>query len=162
MNGRDDLLLPVLQDYQSWYETHNMVETRPYEGVPEMLDRLSQAGLQLAVLSNKPNPDTNRVVNDAFPATDWAILRGQLPGVPLKPHPAAVEQLLDAMCAMPGDSLMVGDSAVDVETAHNAHLRCVGCGWGFRGRRELEEAGADYVIDSPLELPALIARINAR
>ena len=66
------------------------------------------------------------------------------------------------MCATVGSSLMVGDSAVDVQTAHAANVRCVGVAWGFRGRKELEAAGADYLIDTPDELPGLIRKINER
>ena len=155
-----ELTEAVLTDYQAWYGTHAAEATRPYPGVQRMLEELARDGLTLSVLSNKPNPDTVHVVTGFFPETDWAIIRGQLPGVPVKPHPAGTEALLDALCVSAADCLLVGDSSVDVETAHNAHMLCAGASWGFRGRKELKDSGADFIIDSPEELPALIRDIN--
>lgn len=160
VGAHQELAADVLADYQAWYEKHAMDTTRPYPGVEHMLKELVRDGLTLCVLSNKPNLDTIHVVNGFFPDTSWAIVRGQMPGVPVKPHPAAPEAMMDALCISADGCLYVGDSCVDVETAHNANMACAGACWGFRGRQELQESGADYLLDNPGDLPALIRDLN--
>ena len=75
---------------------------------------------------------------------------------PTKPDPAIINDILTALGTDPSQAVIAGDSDVDVFTAHNAGLKCIGCEWGFRGRQELENAGADFIIGSPEEMTALI------
>lgn len=156
-----ELAAAVLADYQAWYENHWNIKTRPYDGMPETLAAMERQGLSLCVLSNKPNADTVHVVTHFYPERNWSMIRGQLPGVPVKPDPAGVMLMLDALCVDASDCLFVGDSAVDMETAANSGILSIGAAWGFRGREELISAGARFVIDSPAELPELIRRIDA-
>ena len=81
-----------------------------------------------------------------------SFLCGQLRGVPVKPDPTGVRQVLAELEADPARTLFVGDSSVDVETAHNAGLAVCGVTWGFRSRESLVAAGADFLADTPEQL----------
>ncbi len=153
---RQDLSEAVLADYQAWYETHALVTTRPYPGIPELLAELQRQGIPLCVLSNKPDADTKHVVAHFFPGIRFACVRGQLPGVPVKPDPGAALVIARQMAVNPGDFLYLGDTAVDMTCARQAGMRPVGVLWGFRKKTELLESGAEFLIREPMDLiPAL-------
>ena len=117
-----------------------------------MLGTLSQGGLNLAVLSNKPDEFTQLFVDKFFPEKMFGQVMGKRPGVPKKPDPAAVLSIVNFFASQNGDCLMVGDSGVDMKTGKNAGMTSLGVSWGFRSRQELIESGADLVIDHPAEL----------
>ena len=98
-------------------------------------------------------PKTRRAV---FPSVPFAAVLGQRAGVPLKPSPAVVEEILARTGTPRGEVLYVGDSGVDMETAAAAGVRSVGVTWGFRSRQELVEAGAQHLVDRPEEILALL------
>ena len=123
---RQELSAAVRQTYQAYYETHNLVQTKPYEGVPEMLQALVDRGIRLAVLSNKPDADTKAVVRHFFPEIPFAVVRGQVEGVPVKPDPTGALAVADEMGLAPGDFLYLGDTAVDMECALAAGMHPVG------------------------------------
>jgi phosphoglycolate phosphatase len=79
-------------------------------------------------------------------------VRGKLDGIPAKPEPDILYGIMNKLGNNSNNTFMIGDSDVDVITAHNAGLKCIGCTWGFRGRAELENAGADFVCDTPEEI----------
>ena len=83
-------------------------------------------------------------------------VQGALPGVPLKPDPAALLALMDRLGAAKGETLFVGDSSVDIQTGKNAGLAACGVLWGFRTRAELEAEGADFIAERPEELAELV------
>lgn len=153
---RSDMTEAVLADYQAWYGAHSLDATRPYEGIPQLLAALAARDIPLCVLSNKPDPDTNRVVRHFFPEIPFAVIRGQVPGVPVKPDPAGALAIAETLGIAPADFLYLGDTAVDMTCARAAGMVPVGALWGFRDRRELEESGARHIIASPAELAALL------
>ena len=153
---RSDMTEAVLADYQAWYGAHSLDATRPYEGIPQLLAALAARNIPLCVLSNKPDPDTNRVVRHFFPEIPFAVIRGQVPGVPVKPDPAGALAIAETLGIAPADFLYLGDTAVDMTCARAAGMVPVGALWGFRDRRELEESGARHIIASPAELAALL------
>lgn len=152
---RKELAPAVRQTYQAYYETHNLVCTRPYDGVPEMLRALAADGLALAVLSNKPDADTKRVVQHFFPDVPFAVVRGQVEGVPVKPDPAGALAVAREMGIAPEAFLYLGDTAVDMQTAIAAGMRPVGALWGFRTAQELQESGACHLAACPEALLAI-------
>lgn len=156
VGSRVELTEAVLADYQAWYETHCREKTCSYPGIREALAAFGQLGLDLCVLSNKPDQDAVNVVRHYFPEVPWRLLRGQLPGVPVKPDPTAVTEMLRTLGAAREECLFIGDSCVDIQTAIAAGIPGVGAAWGFRGRRELEEAGARWVLDRPEELTGTV------
>lgn len=149
---RQELALSVQREYQAYYETHTLVTTRPYDGVPEMLAALADRGLKLAVFSNKPDADTKGVVAHFFPETPWSVVRGQVEGVPVKPDPAGALAAAQAMGMEPAQVLYLGDTATDMRCAVNAGMLPVGVLWGFRDAQELRESGAQRLLALPSEL----------
>ena len=143
-------------DFVRCYTEHIDARTRPYEGVPELLAVLSQRGLRLAVASNKFQAGTEKLVRRFFPGIAFDPVFGQREGVPLKPDPAVAETILALTETPPGQALFVGDSGIDILTAKAAGIRSAGVTWGFRSRTELEEAGADHIVDRAEEILALL------
>lgn len=155
VRDRAELAGDVLHTYQAYYETHNLLRTRPYDGVKEMLAALAARGIALAVLSNKPDADTKAVVRHFFPQIPFAVVRGQVEGVPVKPDPAGALAVAQQMGVDPGDWLYLGDTAVDMTCALAAGMHPVGALWGFRTEDELRRSGAEHVIAAPRDLLAL-------
>lgn len=127
------------------YAAHMREKTAPYPGISRLLDRLRAVGVRTAVFSNKDDAFTRQIVAEFFGPDAFAAVRGAVPDVPVKPDPQGVLALLNGLRADPQTTLFVGDSDVDVLTAHNAGLLCCGVLWGFRGRAELTAAGADFL-----------------
>jgi phosphoglycolate phosphatase len=145
-----------VEAYQREYARHWNVKTRPYAEVPEMLDGLTARGLQLAVLSNKPDPFTQRCVRELLPRWTFEVVLGASDAFPRKPHPASALETARRLAAPPAQCLYVGDSGVDMQTAQAAGMFSVGVLWGFRGKEELERAGAQRLISHPMELLDLL------
>lgn len=131
-------------------------KSRPYPGVPAMLDALARAGVRLALLSNKPDEFTARIAERFF--APWLLnpARGAREGVPLKPDPAAALDVARDLGQEPAGILFAGDSDVDVRTAKNAGMFAAGVLWGFRDAEELTAAGADKLFATPDELARFI------
>lgn len=124
----------------------------PYEGITGTLMQMKDKGIKLAVLSNKPHQQTQKVVERIFGEDVFDCVQGQKEGIARKPDPDGIYRLLEEMQAGREECLYVGDSEVDVETGRNAGVRMVGVSWGFRSREVLRAAGAGTIIDSPEEL----------
>ena len=124
----------------------------PYEGIPEMLKALKDRGIHLAVLSNKPDRQTVKVVKEIFGDNIFDYAQGQKDGIRRKPAPDGVWYLMEQMQVSKEECLYIGDSEVDAATRKNAGLKTIGVLWGFRDRKTLETAGADHLIERPEEL----------
>ena len=124
----------------------------PYEGIPEMLKALKDRGIHLAVLSNKPDRQTVKVVKEIFGDNIFDYAQGQKDGIRRKPAPDGVWYLMEQMQVSKEECLYIGDSEVDAATGKNAGLMTIGVLWGFRDRKTLETAGADHLIERPEEL----------
>jgi phosphoglycolate phosphatase len=134
------------------YAGRCLERTHPYPQVPELLAALSSRGIAFAVLSNKPDELTKKVVRGLFPGLGFALLRGESPEFPRKPDPASALDACSRLGAKPGETLYLGDSGVDMMTAKAAGFTALGALWGFRSEKELREAGADALLASPLDL----------
>ena len=146
----------VRADFVAYYTENIDRFTRPYEGIPELLRELVQRGIRLAVASNKFQIGTEKLVWIYFPSIRFDAVFGQRPGVPLKPDPQVVREILADTGAASGAVLYAGDSGIDMDTARAAGVRSVGVTWGFRDRAELYEHGADHVVDRPGEILDLL------
>ena len=122
------------------------------EGIPEMLKALKDRGIHLAVLSNKPDRQTVKVVKEIFGDNIFDYAQGQKDGIRRKPEPDGVWYLMEQMQVSKEECLYIGDSEVDAATGKNAGLKTIGVLWGFRDRKTLETAGADHLIERPEEL----------
>ena len=123
-----------------------------YEGIPEMLKALKDRGIHLAVLSNKPDRQTVKVVKEIFGDNIFDYAQGQKDGIRRKPEPDGVWYLMEQMQVSKEECLYIGDSEVDAATGKNEGLKTIGVLWGFRDRKTLETAGEDHLIERPEEL----------
>lgn len=153
---RVDLTDTLLEMILDRYKDHCLDKTKPYPGIRELLAELDSRDIRLAVLSNKPDALTKHIAIDIFGSDCFEIITGHLDGTPTKPDPTSVLGILEQMKLSHTDVLYVGDSAVDMATAIAAQLRAVGVSWGFRDRQELQDAGADHIIDRAAELLDLL------
>ena len=149
------LMVNTLAQFSQYYGAHNMDKTLPYAGMEELAAELKKRGVQMAVYSNKADDFSRQIVEHFFPGV-FSLVRGKVRGVPVKPDPTGVRQVLAELAADPTGTLFVGDSSVDVETARNAGLTACGVTWGFRSRESLEAAGAEFLADTPEQLAAVI------
>ena len=127
-------------------------KTRPYSGVPELLDGLSRREVPMSVFSNKPDEFTQIMVSTLLRGWDFSFVRGIKPGTPRKPDPKGAMDACRSMGVKAAEVCYLGDTKTDMETAENAGMFAVGALWGFRTREELESSGARKVIEWPEEL----------
>ena len=146
----EENVLRVREYFVPYYNEHNCDYTRPYEGIPEVLEVLKAQGHLLAVASNKYQAATEKIVNHFFPGM-FDVILGEREGIERKPNPQIVFDILDR-CAEKTKTLYIGDSLVDFETAKNANVPFVACSWGFVAREKLVEAGIAHIIDKPKEI----------
>lgn len=130
--------------------------SRPYSGIPELLDELSARGLRMGVLSNKPHEFTVECVRYFFPKIPFGAVLGHRADVPRKPDPAGVEEILQTLGATADECLYLGDTNTDMQTAHNSGCTAVGVSWGFRSVEELIAHGAAHLLDCPEQLLPLL------
>jgi len=142
---------PCLHDFKEHYSKNMQNKTRPYDGVMELLETLRSAGIKTAIVSNKFDKAVKELSKEYF-GDNIAVSIGESARIHKKPAPDCVYEALNELVSEPGTAVYVGDSEVDVRTAHNAGLPCVGVTWGFRGKEILVKEGAEYIIDHPLEL----------
>jgi phosphoglycolate phosphatase len=152
----ETVVAEILRDYRREYQACWREHSRPYDGVLELLAELRRRGVQTAVLSNKAQPFTAVMTEELLAAHRFDIIRGALPGVPLKPDPAPALALAADLGVSPGDCAFVGDTNVDMVTAKAAGMLAVGALWGFRTVDELRQNGADALIAAPADLLRLL------
>ncbi len=142
----------ILEKYKQNYSADNLYLTEPYSGLREALSVLRERGIICAVLSNKQDEATVPVVK-AFFGELVALARGAREGVPLKPFPNAALEIMKELGVSPSEVAYIGDTAVDMKTGKAfSAAKTIGVSWGFRERGELEEGGADVIVDSAEEL----------
>lgn len=146
------------RDFVEFYIDNIDNHTVPYEGMVELVEQLQAKGAKLAVASNKFQAGTEKLIRKFFPTIEWVEICGNREGVPLKPDTALVDMIIEKAGVERKNCTMMGDSAVDIQTARNAAIRSVGVSWGFRSREELEQAGADHIADTVEELTTLLLK----
>lgn len=157
-HGIDDTALEetILCSYNAAYDADFLYLCTLYDGIADMIHTLYHRGIRLAVLSNKPQPTAEKTVHAFFGRNTFSVVFGQREGVPLKPDPTAVFEILPLLDCKKQECLYIGDTAVDMHTGDRANLTTVGVLWGFRNREELEKAGARHTIAHPSELLSLL------
>ncbi len=130
--------------------------SKPFAGVPELLDQLQAHGVGLAVVSNKPEVFTKQCVETIFPNWEWDCILGQSDAIPSKPDAAMALHAAERLGVAPENCLFVGDSDIDILTGVNAGMTAVGVSWGFRPEAELRDAGMQHYLETPADLLALI------
>ena len=142
----------ALARYKAIYEKHLTAKTTPYAGISETLSALKARGVRMAVCTNKHISAAEALIRKYFPADTFDAFEGDRPGVPRKPDPAHVRIVLEKMGVMPEETVYLGDSGEDMQTAVNAGTLPVGVLWGFREKDELMENGAQILLSKPSEL----------
>ncbi|MCL2789177.1 MAG: HAD family hydrolase [Desulfobulbus sp.] len=136
---------------RTWY-----TRSAPYPGIAALLDRLTARNVRLGILSNKPDAFARLCVQRLLPRWRFESVLGQRDGVPKKPDPAAAFEIAQLLHLQPSQILYVGDSGVDMRTAHAAGMDAAGVLWGFRDKAELIQTGARYIVDRPEDLLPLV------
>lgn len=142
----------LVADIDREYGQHWADTTRPYEGIPELLQALTLRGTKMAVLSNKPNDHTKTMVSKLLPHWSFDIVLGARPCVPRKPDPSAALEIADKLSIPPSEFLYLGDTDTDMMTAKAAGMCPIGALWGFRTAGELSASGAKALIQNPMDL----------
>ena len=145
----------VKEHFKRYYAQDYLKHTKPYEGMEEALDCLHEMGLMTAVFSNKPDEFAGKLCRELF-GERFSMVVGNRPNVPVKPDPSGLQPILKELGLKADECVYCGDSCVDIDTGKNAGMKTIGAAWGFRGRKELEERGADAVTEQPNELPVLL------
>lgn len=136
-------------------------KTRVYAGISELMDRLQEGGIPLAVLSNKPHEFALRYADAYLGKWKFEAVMGYSDRFPPKPDPTAALEIAERVGVPPATFLFVGDSAVDMRTAHAAGMHAVGAAWGFRGAGELQDNGCRTLVHHPLEILPLLESFDA-
>ena len=150
----DETIAACLDEMMTEYRRRLLDRTRLYDGVAELVARLRDEELGLAVLSNKADEFTQRIVAALFAPGTFDVVLGARPDLPRKPDPTAALLVAARLGVTAARIAYLGDSAVDMRTAVAAGMIPVGVTWGLRGRDELEAGGARLLLDHPLELVA--------
>jgi len=144
--------------YVDIYDKDFMYLTAPYDGIIDMLKELKRMGVSVAVLSNKDDQTAKKVANELFEDGLIDLCLGARPGVPLKPEPDAVFEIMKHFGVSADECLYIGDTGTDMKTAKNAGIYAVGVLWGFRSEEEIRENGADVIINDAMKIAEIAGR----
>ena len=152
----EENVLRIRSLFLPYYNEHNADDSRPYEGIVQLLCDLQSRGIQIAVASNKYQQATAKLVAHFFPNIHFAAVYGQREGVAIKPDPTIVNDILRDTGIARTHTIYIGDSGVDMQTARNAGIESIGVTWGFRSEEELIENGAKHIVHHAEEILALV------
>jgi len=148
-----DLVEEMKQEYANRWQNHST----PYPGIESMLTGCASRGMNLGVLSNKPDAFTKKMVTHFFPDIPFSIVRGAREGVPVKPDPTSAREIQQEWGLSPSSIAYIGDTDTDMKTGCSAGFTTIGVSWGFREPDELLAQGAQCVVDSPSELSQILS-----
>ena len=148
----EENVLRIRSQFIPYYNVHNADLSTPYPGIPELLGTLQEKKIHVAVASNKYQSATEKLINHYFPSIHVDAVLGQREGIPIKPDPTIVNDILQATGFTPSEVLYVGDSGVDMQTALHAGVDGLGVSWGFRPKTELEAHHPKAIINNPIEI----------
>jgi phosphoglycolate phosphatase len=151
----DDVVASALEYFLNYYRAHMLDNTVLYPGVREMLDRLRREGIPMAVLTNKPVRFSQAIVEGLGLREHFRRVYGGNSFEQKKPHPVGIETLMAENGASREQTLMVGDSAVDIQTARNAKVTACGVTWGFQPETFAEQP-PDFLVNTAEELAARV------
>ena len=158
---QEGIIAKVHSEFSEIYANNCQVKTVVYNGISQALTRIEETGVDMAVLSNKPDRYMNSIKERYFSNFNFKAFRGKREGITGKPDPAGVKLLASEVGASLDNAIYIGDSSVDILTAKNCGMFACGVLWGFRTREELESFGADLIVNSPSELADfLVDNIN--
>lgn len=151
----EDRIQEVLAIFKIFYMHNSRNNTKPYDGIVELLEHLKKKRFKIGVVSNKFDKAVKDLCNNYFFGL-IDIATGESANVPKKPSPIGVLKTIEELGANPDKTVLIGDSEVDIQTAKNAGIYSVGVLWGFRDEQTLIDAGADELVDSPERLEMIL------
>lgn len=155
-NTKERVIEDTTKLFSDIYDKNYLNKTHPYDGIMEILNELKNRGIKLGVNSNKRNEYTNDLVDKNFKDIPFLKVFGDREGIIKKPDPASAVEIAESMNLKPEEILYIGDSDVDILTGKNANMDTVGVAWGFRGRKELENSGANFIVEKPMDILNLL------
>ena len=149
-----DRMLPLFREH---YDAHCLDNTKPYDGIPELMRRLKDDGYKIAIVSNKIDSAVKELHERFFSdCVDVAI--GEQEGIRRKPAPDMVMEALRLLDSKQEEAIYIGDSEVDIQTADNSGLDCISVLWGFRDRELLIKNGAKVFAETPMDVYDIVAK----
>ncbi len=149
----------VFKLYNENYDSAPLYLTRLYDGIMDMLLELKKDNIKIGILSNKPHTATKGVVEALLGDELVSVFLGAREGYPLKPDPSVLFDVLLELGATKEQAVFVGDTSVDILTGKNANTHTIGVKWGFREENELIEAGAEFLVSSPMEICDIVKKL---
>ena len=150
--GDDEGIEKYMEKFAEIYSSNWNAHTAPYPGIPEMRQSLSEKGMKLAVLPNKPHTFTKICVETFFPNNPFVFVFGKRDGVARKPDPAGALEIARKMELSVDEILYVGDTKTDMLTGNSAGMKTIGVDWGFRERKELADNKPWKIVSNPQEV----------
>ena len=147
----------VEEDFLKYYKVHSMDNTRPYDGIVELIKEVRESGIKTAVVSNKIDSAVKELCANFFEGA-FDVAYGERPGIPRKPDPKPINAIIDEFRLSKNEVVYIGDSEVDLLTANNAKIDHIIVTWGFRDRAFLERNGAKNLVESMDQLKAEICK----
>lgn len=151
----EELKMRLLKDNISYYNSHYLEKTRPYNGITEVVMRLKSEGMLIACVSNKNDEPVQKLIEHFFPGL-FDYVSGSMEGVERKPSAEPIERCLDALGVENSETVYIGDSDTDIMTAQNSGTDIISCTWGYRSREFLMENGAVCICTDPMDLRTFI------
>ena len=153
-NGSELDAEKVLSVYIEKYNSDALYLVKPYDGIRELLSKLHENGVTLAVLSNKPHSSTSIMIDEIFGKDLFSVVRGPYNNEKVKPDPAVANEIAKGF--EKENCFFIGDSDVDIETGKNALRHTVGVTWGFRDRDVLQNAGAEKIVSKAADIADIV------
>lgn len=141
----------LYNDYSIYYKAHSDIKTAPYKGTLEMLDELIENDIDIAIVSNKIDPAVKELSKKYFEGRIKSAI-GEKPDIRHKPEPDMVLMAMKELGASKENSVYIGDSEVDIQTAANVGIPCISVLWGFRDKEILESSGGSIFVSSMKKL----------
>lgn len=155
-----NLTTEILEYYLNRYNENPSYETKPYDGILELLQELKNQGYILVAYSNKPDSVLQKVIAEVLPEGIFDYVTGIKLGMESKPNSEPFNAIIKELNVEKDEVMYIGDSEVDVQTAQNAGVTSVAVTWGFRDREFLEEQNPDYIVENVDELREVIKKIS--
>lgn len=134
--------------------------SKPYEGVFETIDFLNEKNINLALLTTKGQDQADRIMKHFGLENKFGYIMGRRPGMEIKPSPEPIHSILNVFNALPGETIMVGDSELDVMAGKNAGTLTAAVTYGYREREDLEKLKPDFLLDNISELKTIINGVS--
>lgn len=154
-DNHKELLDDAFKTFLELYEIHQLDTTKPYEGIIDLVIKLSKRNIKMAIVSNKIEKAVNEICKPIF-YPSIKVMLGETNTLKRKPAPDMVYEAIKRLNSNPNNVLFVGDSETDIQTAKNANVKVCAVSWGFRDKDTLLKLEPDYLIDKPNQLLDLL------